>query len=523
MPPKWVWTCIPPSNVSPLWNIEPSATKDITSFSVKFKQLVSFAALQLTTDAPSGQDLRLGTTALPFPLTSVVVVDGSINRMRSLDGILVFSNVRELRLSLNQLSTLPPLNHLVHLRLLYLGNNYLTSLTWLWHPNTLTHLDVTGNNIASLAGVDACRSCLHVLNVSENKLVSLDGVQHLLQLRELWGHVNELQDDSSFVHVLPLCHLRVLSLGQNRLSNLDTVASVVLGLPNLDDVSFVNNPVADCDLYRMRLCQHPRLRVLDHKTITTAMRQSFTRMRNTQDVEALVEQTTLGYLAHVDMQKHVLDQGIRFHRAREQRMTDAFTQYKHNMERELDDCVHFAHVLSTAQARSAGYLMSNAGLEEWKRQLQTLHIPPLDDATAATALEPHAWRRVKHVEMDHRQALNQQRGNHDVASPHSSTQMARWEQSRRVEAALALASKLNVGDAAPKMRPILDCLQTTHEAYVVEKERLARTIQRTWRRHHHSVNTNQNAIQTVDSVAAAAVKATSNKFRFWRRSTKARR
>ncbi|RQM28376.1 hypothetical protein B5M09_007547 [Aphanomyces astaci] len=224
MPPKWVWTCIPPSNVSPLWNIEPSATKDITSFSVKFKQLVSFAALQLTT----GQDLRLGTTALPFPLTSVVVVDGSINRMRSLDGILVFSNVRELRLSLNQqLSTLPPLNHLVHLRLLYLGNNYLTSLTWLWHPNTLTHLDVTGNNIASLAGVDACRSCLHVLNVSENKLVSLDGVQHLLQY----------------------------------------VASVVLGLPNLDDVSFVNNPVADCDLYRMRLCQHPRLRVLDHKTV----------------------------------------------------------------------------------------------------------------------------------------------------------------------------------------------------------------------------------------------------------------
>ncbi|RHZ42145.1 hypothetical protein DYB26_010615 [Aphanomyces astaci] len=224
MPPKWVWTCIPPSNVSSLWNIERSATKDITSFSVKFKQLVSFAALQLKT----GQDLRLGTTALPFPLTSVVVVDGSINRMRSLDGIQVFTNVRELRLSLNQqLSTLPPLNHLVHLRLLYLGNNYLTSLTWLWHPNTLTHLDVTGNNIASLAGVDACRSCLHVLNVSENKLVSLDGVQHLLQY----------------------------------------VASVVLGLPNLDDVSFVNNPVADCDLYRMRLCQHPRLRVLDHKTV----------------------------------------------------------------------------------------------------------------------------------------------------------------------------------------------------------------------------------------------------------------
>ncbi|RHZ30527.1 hypothetical protein DYB37_011871 [Aphanomyces astaci] len=199
MPPKWVWTCIPPSNVSPLWNIELSATKDITSFSVKFKQLVSFAALQLKT----GQDLRLGTTALPFPLASVVVVDGSINRMRSLDGIQVFSNVRELRLSLNQ------------------------SLTWLWHPNTLTHLDVTGNNIASLAGVDACRSCLHVLNVSENKLVSLDGVQHLLQY----------------------------------------VASVVLGLPNLDDVSFANNPVADCALYRMRLCQHPRLRVLDHKTV----------------------------------------------------------------------------------------------------------------------------------------------------------------------------------------------------------------------------------------------------------------
>ncbi|RHZ25407.1 hypothetical protein DYB31_007617 [Aphanomyces astaci] len=184
MPPKWVWTCIPPSNVSSLWNIERSATKDITSFSVKFKQLVSFAALQLKTH---------NSLAIPA----------------------------------NQLSTLPPLNHLVHLRLLYLGNNYLTSLTWLWHPNTLTHLDVTGNNIASLAGVDACRSCLHVLNVSENKLVSLDGVQHLLQY----------------------------------------VASVVLGLPNLDDVSFVNNPVADCDLYRMRLCQHPRLRVLDHKTV----------------------------------------------------------------------------------------------------------------------------------------------------------------------------------------------------------------------------------------------------------------
>ncbi|RHY43502.1 hypothetical protein DYB34_000329 [Aphanomyces astaci] len=159
MPPKWVWTCIPPSNVSSLWNIERSATKDITSFSVKFKQLVSFAALQLKTH---------NSLAIPA-----------------------------------------------------------NSLAWLWHPNTLTHLDVTGNNIASLAGVDACRSCLHVLNVSENKLVSLDGVQHLLQY----------------------------------------VASVVLGLPNLDDVSFVNNPVADCDLYRMRLCQHPRLRVLDHKTV----------------------------------------------------------------------------------------------------------------------------------------------------------------------------------------------------------------------------------------------------------------
>ncbi|ETW09514.1 hypothetical protein, variant [Aphanomyces invadans] len=355
MPPKWAWTPVPPSQVSPLWQIAPDAIKPITLFSVKFKQLASFESLQLSTPQGSAPP-----TPLPFPLATVVVVDGSINRMRSLRGIEAFPNVRELLLSLNQLSTLPSLHHLELLRVLHVGNNYLTSLSWIWHPNVLVHLNVSGNEITTLDGIAVCSGNLQILNVSENKLASLDGVQHLIHLRELWAQANHIQD-AGVAHAMPLSRLQILSLGQNQLANLDAVAHVVMTLPSLENISFLDNPVTQCEAYRMRLCQHPGLRVVDSKTITVAMRQSFDRLRNMKDVDKLVEHTTIEYLAHIDAQKHVLDEGIRVHRAREQRMFDAYTRYKHSTERELEDCVQFAHVLTTRNR--TGYLMSNAGLE----------------------------------------------------------------------------------------------------------------------------------------------------------------
>ncbi|KAF0685745.1 Aste57867_22353 [Aphanomyces stellatus] len=537
MKPKWSWTTVETAQVSPFWAIDPTQTIVPTFLSVKFKQLSSLHALHLPTPPDA-----------PFPIDSIVTMDASINRLQSLDGLGgICPNLREL-----QLRTITGLDMLVQLRVLLAANNYLTTLTWLWPGNRLVHVDISSNGLVSLAGLHLCPT-LRKLNVAENQLTSLAGLQHALQLEELECRHNQLTDDT-LGYLCPLTKLRVLSVGFNRLADVDALAKVVFALSRLEEVNCVENPVTKCEVYRFRMCQNRTLRVLDHKQVSQALRTSMDSMGTDQAVTALVERTTLGYLEHMETQKRVLDEGMHFYKAREELLTQAFDQYKCTMESEMDECVQFAHRLTTSDRTS--YLLSKTGLDEWKQALQRMAQERTDaeDAKAQAdkatteqtmrvraatlsyekklldlaAHRPHVWRDIKIMELNQRQMEDARRDERDKLRRLQDDEKERrvvLERERRARAVLELVKTMHI-DEVPEMSDKIDRLRAK-SVRLKTKERAAKRIQQAFRHRKEQHTTvekkmekqpTQPQVQVAAVVVEAVTKETKKKgFSLWRK------
>ncbi|KAH9088882.1 hypothetical protein Ae201684P_013095 [Aphanomyces euteiches] len=507
---KWTWTRL---SVEPsaAWQLDRSSTP-YTSFSVKYKQLGSFNALHLKSS--DGKE-----TTLPFSLSSIVVLDASINRLCNVRGIDAFPNVRELHLTHNQIQTLEGLEVLEHLCHLHAGNNFIESLSWLWPSNCLVHLDISNNQLKTLEGIRACHR-LEDLNLNANQLTSFQGIEHLTELKVLLAQSNRFgvnpAVDSGLTWLLPLGKMRLLSLNFNQLSDLDTLAKVVFALTELEEVNCVDNPVTKLPAYRFRMCQNRSLKTLDHKKIGSSMRRSLELMNNHDQVDALVEKTTAFYLKHVEAQQRVLSEGVEFFRGRENTISQVFVEFKHSMEAEMDECLHFAHAVKNKPSSFvSSYLLSNAGIEEWKKQLkaaQDAQLPriPAEQLHRHSSQQlldnaPHVWRNVNMHE-------NAQRQQMDLETPRGKDHSTGSSLARelRVEAVLDLAKDMeNIPEISSKMKRLRDKYHTFDQ-----KQKAATVIQRAYRK-KKAKGLSKKELRT--NVASVVVKASSkNKgFAFW--------
>jgi Leucine-rich repeat (LRR) protein len=185
-------------------------------------------------------------------------LDVSSNALTQLDGVPMF--VRELNARSNQLVSLTSWTHLMHLQYLDISSNGLESLDGLGHLIHLRELRVDNNRIRRLDGIadldglitlSARKNSIRELDfehfrfgrvvemdVSDNQITSIQGLEGLSSLRTLKLDNNQLGD--SLVVTSPMPRLRHLSLRSCALETLD-----VTNFPNLRTLEVDNNRLSN--------------------------------------------------------------------------------------------------------------------------------------------------------------------------------------------------------------------------------------------------------------------------------------
>jgi Leucine-rich repeat (LRR) protein len=185
-------------------------------------------------------------------------LDVSSNALTQLDGVPMF--VRELNARSNQLVSLTSWTHLMHLQYLDISSNGLESLDGLGHLIHLRELRVDNNRIRRLDGIADLDGLITLsardnsireldfehfrfgrvvdMDVSNNEITSIRGLEGLSSLRTLKLDKNQLGE--SFVVTSAMPRLRHLSLRSCGLESLD-----VTNFPNLRTLEVDNNRLSN--------------------------------------------------------------------------------------------------------------------------------------------------------------------------------------------------------------------------------------------------------------------------------------
>lgn len=112
------------------------------------------------------------------------------------------------------LSILPDLHTQTHLQELKAEHNSLTSLSKI--PSTLKYLFLNHNRIAFVGNLDQQVPYLNILDLSGNRLISLDGIAGCTELREL-NIANNYVGDDQIGQIRNLGQVRKLDISHNHL------------------------------------------------------------------------------------------------------------------------------------------------------------------------------------------------------------------------------------------------------------------------------------------------------------------
>ncbi|GAB7325842.1 hypothetical protein MBLNU13_g09917t1 [Cladosporium sp. NU13] len=217
-------------------------------------------------------------------------LDVSSNALTQLDGIPSF--VRQLNARSNQLVSLTSWAHLMHLQYLDISNNDLESLDGLGHLIHLRELRVDNNRIRKLDGVADLDGLITLsargnvirevnfehfrfgrvveLDVSENHICSIRGVESMSSLRTLNVNKNPLSEPFEVAAAMPrLKHLSLnscglMTLGVSHFPNLRTLEvdnnnlSTIAGIDDLKKLDLLSMCAQDLDNgYRIKIFDTP--------------------------------------------------------------------------------------------------------------------------------------------------------------------------------------------------------------------------------------------------------------------------
>ena len=153
------------------------------------------------------------------------------NQLTSLKGLEKLTQLEQLSLGFNQLTEVPKeLEKLTQLELLYLGGNQLTSLKGLEKLTQLKDLNLEGNKLTNLKGLEKLTQ-LTLLSLRENQLIDVKGLENLTQLEELQLDDNQLTDVKGLEK---LTQLSIVTLEDNPDLTKAQIDELKKALPNCD-------------------------------------------------------------------------------------------------------------------------------------------------------------------------------------------------------------------------------------------------------------------------------------------------
>lgn len=148
-----------------------------------------------------------------------------------------------LDLSDQKLQVLPDLQLCKKLAELKLDKNQLSTFGKL--PVGLASLSARGNKVAFVGNLEAVAQSLQVLDLTSNRLISLEGISKCVHLTELYLGHNYVGDDQ--IHILAcLSSLRVLDISHNHLRD-NSVLQHIHGMPKLEVFNASANDFSACE------------------------------------------------------------------------------------------------------------------------------------------------------------------------------------------------------------------------------------------------------------------------------------
>ena len=170
--------------------------------------------------------------------SALVTLSYSGRKASAIPEIAKFKNLTELDLSLNELSEpVPELQLLRFLRRLNISNNGIQSAWEL--PKAIEHLNISYNLLEYIPKTILTLPRLHTLDVSNNRIVSLENVSSIKSLRCLFAHNNFI---TSLDGVEFLTQLLELDLENNELNSASELKEICTN-SSFAVVNIQGNPV----------------------------------------------------------------------------------------------------------------------------------------------------------------------------------------------------------------------------------------------------------------------------------------
>lgn len=174
------------------------------------------------------------------PLTGLTQLDLSFNKIKHIKNIGHMTQLTDLYLVSNKVSTIENLETLTKLRMLELGSNRVREIRGLDTLSGLEELWLAKNKISSLTGLAALTK-LRLLSIQSNRISDLSPLRDVPSLEELYVSQNLLEGAEVLEGLAGNARLRVLDVSGNKLTSLKGLAR----LEELEELWASSNGLAD--------------------------------------------------------------------------------------------------------------------------------------------------------------------------------------------------------------------------------------------------------------------------------------
>lgn len=223
-------------------------------------------------------------------LSALDYIDLSCNKLTSLEG-LNQPRLKTLNVSNNNLTDITPVYKCATLRVLNISHNRIATTDWLQHTafaSKLVALVAKDNGITVLDGLVALSS-IRTLVISDNSIEDISPISRLSTLVKLSVSNNEIRKFPSFLRLQNLTELRlthnkisslstdrlaalkILDLGHNNLSEIDTMPKFAPGLVSVNLRNNACSKNADVKEFLQKFCE--KLEIIDGERVAGGRRK----------------------------------------------------------------------------------------------------------------------------------------------------------------------------------------------------------------------------------------------------------
>nr|KAG5705889.1 hypothetical protein BaRGS_030779 [Batillaria attramentaria] len=177
---------------------------------------------------------------------------------------------------------------------------------------------------------------LRILDVSNNKLESLDGLSSLPKLEELYAHRNELRD---ILPVMSCGQLRVLNAANNHITSLDTTLKVLSNLRFLQVLSLHSNPLDREPHYQGDILRVVNIMTLDNVSVKPLPRREEDHQRHADNMFSLKDAARQAFQDRMRVAKERLDENVSFLQRRIVGLQHEYEDFQAKLKADLEACL----------------------------------------------------------------------------------------------------------------------------------------------------------------------------------------